>query len=370
MASIARSFSTVSACLCLSQVLMGCINGPVDEEIVAQEHAVQTAYEGNYDIVLAEGQSLQAHSVGAIRFQNTNGTYAECGATFISPRYAVTAAHCVSSTDLPINAAVTVQQVKLNENISPLILYLHSLVSGSWPDLSHYLDLTSTSYKAWDYTCYVRRRCHTPGAYDSYQYGRDNCAEIEGIHDLALLECPSRSLSADYLATMAASDLDQEVEVWWFHEYVNAATNSTVSTDTFDHYTIYSGRNSRTSNWHYTDYHQLLPLVSRTFANGDPYKVVGIQNQAIGGTYVPAISKTNVPVCHGTSGSGAILGSSIVGGPVVTGGLNQGNTFTNRLCDSMNAVSHTGYNSGYLHSSITAQVISFNEVLLDRQNAL
>ena len=113
------------------------------------------------------------------------------------------------------------------------------------------------------------------------------------------------------------------------------------------------------NNYHYVHSdqgQQMLPLVSKHKSNGQPYRALGAHNATT--------TKTNVPICHGTSGSGVFLDGTyqFLGvadlGPHVTD--------ANRLCDVMTNSSDTTEYMDYINNFYTMQFQGTPEVLNDR----
>jgi hypothetical protein len=133
------------------------------------------------------------------------------------------------------------------------------------------------------------------------------------------------------------------VVVNWFHEVLNLMTSSTDTThnnptNNWTNYGSYNGTDS--INFHYTDSDsvQYLPLQSINWPGGTDYKIV--QHQS-------TITWTDVPGCHGMSGSGSFLnGTSTLLGPVV----NPGSGLGSRLCYEMLSATHGAQNGSYINA--------------------
>ena len=340
---------TTAALMSLSLAACATESGaPATEaELDSHRSAVQTDYEGYYDIVKSEADTLMAKSVGVLRNSDTDVyNYATCGVTFISPHFALTAAHCVKSEYgiTPNSTRLTVEHWDVSA-VSNAKIQAQAEVNGTWPQWSRGTTLTSDDgavMQVWN-DCVVRRRC---------DYGRSSCP-FSQTRDIALLECRDRADDADWVPTASASydDVGDEVSAWWFHELVDVPTEG--SGERFDHYTKLGA--DKNENWHYRVYHQMIPLKSETRPDGSPYSALSRDSRGY--------TTTDMGACHGTSGSGVFQrGSSVNYGPVVFGG----NTIGGRLCNRMDMESAGQANMSYLSPQFAGQFGALSQVTNDR----
>jgi len=217
-----------------------------------------------------------------------------CGVTFIAPHYAVTAAHCVSGTNVPqpTSTSLAVHSYDITAVAETWQLLFTGNVSGNFPN---YVPLSGgpsadeiPGYQSQTTFCSVRARC-------SLDWGpKHNCSSFDA--DIALLHCPSRSSDAPWLRVAASDPQTGPVEMYWFHEVLYMPTDSSSSLERFTHYTELT---SHESNFHYLDSrtNAILPLKSIPWPDGTARRRTG---PAPGGT------GTDLFGCHGTSGSGIL----------------------------------------------------------------
>lgn len=244
---------------------------------------------------------------------------ATCGMTFVSPTYGVTAAHCVDSFD--IGEQFTVQQLdtrQLSRNaVNAQASVVGSGLSGYWPAWEHATTMTANAgYRVTERACTVARRCSTADG------GRYQCPFSEES-DIALIHCPDRLRLQPFADTMSSNpSLGSDIEVDWYHEVVDLPMYDDGS-EYWDHYGGRDDSNPYFRSWHYRPQgHQVLPLISRTFADGTPYSLTVTSPNSL---------QYDTPICHGTSGSGVFLaGTTTVLGAALSSG-----TLSGRLCHPM-----------------------------------
>lgn len=356
----------------------GCgADGGAKETLATSRDPVQLAWVGENEsssnvgvnLLKASSQSVNGKATGAMRYGISNGVKYSCGVTFISHRYALTAAHCVPSSDLSLNSTFTVEQYDTTNLDLNSAFGTQAQVSGDWPNYVRDRKLSAADgYIVKPFTgCKVVRRC-------SDIYGRDACPlPANNSLDLAMIQCPTRPTNTVNYVRVASDTHANEVkagtrnvEVWWFHEVLNLATSDADPYEPYMpnfnwyYYGAYPQNKDLTQNYHYwhaavdTD-RQLLPLVSKHTSINTPYKALAVETQYI--------VDTNIPVCHGTSGSG-----------VFAAGVNEflgvvaefGNSFNGQtLCVAMTD-SSAGNGMGYTQHNWARTLESLPEVQLDR----
>jgi V8-like Glu-specific endopeptidase len=288
--------------------------------------------------------TTRAKSVGALRYRK-NLNSGNCGATFVSKTLAVTAGHCVA--DLAKNDAVTIEQYNTT-NFQTAWLFSQALVSGTWNgtgyQFNQYFDGTrvgpAQGYNVTPWACTVERKCDIPS----------QCPGSANVKDLAVIKCPNRTWN-NWVTPLAATPANEtNIEVRWFHELLYLATSSTPYNSyqpdfNYLHYFLLSA--DRLNNYHY--YYnaaidqplQLFPLLSIQSAANQPYRV-----KSSSSTHV----STNIPACHGMSGSGVFLANSnSFAGVVLTGSQ----FLSNHLCDEMNTTGGGSFSGmGFMPPSI------------------
>jgi len=349
-----------------------------DEPLLAtSREPVQLAWVGwnesttttGVNLLKASSQSVNGKATGALRYGISNGVKYSCGVTFISHTYALTAAHCVDQADLSLSSTFTVEQYNTTNLDLNQAFGLQAQVSGDWPDYYRSRKLSAADgYVVKPYTgCKIIARCSTPT-----EYGHDvKCPVPPGYNlDLAMIQCPTREKNTVNYVKVATDAHVAEVkagtravEVWWFHEVLNLATTANMPYEPYmpnfnwDHYGKYGAENQNYHYWHSaadTD-RQLLPLISKHTATNALYKATAEETMYI--------MDTNIPVCHGTSGSGVFaagvnefMGIVAEFGTAFTGGV---------LCETMTAAS-TGNGMGYTQHNWARYFESMPEVTADR----
>ena len=317
------------ACWTLLLWNTACNDEPAREPVAIDVRAesLQLAYlspfKGTSVVTGSAANVDMARSTAVVKGENPQPTvpFGSCGATFVSPHFALTAAHCVPQ--MPINGVSNtffLQEVSLG-NLSAAELSSYLTITGTWkqgPGWSH-ATLTQGYNTVEHRQCRVTRRC-------SREHGHENCPlGNSGVDvDMALILCPERSslyfaITPDILerAGIPADLFDQpglDLNIWWFHELYNLPTEPNqpgFSTDRWEHYGLLE-KGREFDNWHYLVPHQVLPLVSFQHPSGSPIKITAPSR------FLEEEMEMNAPACHGTSGSGVFLsGTKVFLGPAV-----------------------------------------------------
>lgn len=313
-----RTTMASTLCISLGVAVAACSAAPIDERAASTSDAIQTSnlsYAGVAAVGYGADDGAQ-HATGTVfaasvdpngRQQYTaDGTAIRfsCGITFIAPSYAVTAGHCVAG-DSVIDTnrdLVTVQMYRPQPNGVDWRAAAH--LSGAWsttswgithariPDYENMVDR---------FTCRVVVRCGTSNG------AQINCNDPTG--DVALVRCdtPVTSKGYQYLAVAQSDDARTEPFMRWTHEIYQdpAATETSLATDFLNHYSI---RGAYAGNLHYfganngIEYNQLVQLESMQWRNGDLFTLHKKLTPITGADVV----WTDVPGCHGSSGSGML----------------------------------------------------------------
>lgn len=321
-------------------VLAGACSQASEEREVGQlRQDIQLGYAeaGAFDIVTNTAGSTLASVTGAIRLKDDITPYASCGVTFVSPHYAVTAAHC-----LPAAETVSVEEIRADD----LNLADYTRIDGTWPDWRPGKNLTSEDgYFAERMSCEIVVDCQSRHICDL------STPELaEDPTDIAILHCRSRSDGASY-AHIASDDpgASEHIEVFWYHEVYDLPTEPEAS-EYWHHYGELLP-NGQFENFHYTYEHQLLPLRSYRLPSGEHYYTYESDDD-------PRYHTARGAACSGTSGSGVFLSGAA---PLLLGPVTRGAS-ENRLCDDLKTPTII-----FAKASITRKLVSFYpEIEADR----
>lgn len=370
-------------------------------------------------------------TVEAIRYDRslayTDGTVGNCGATFISPHYAITAAHCVGpqrgfqqtpspprTGNFPGTAGVcTAGQACAPGNYNDHVPFFRVehynttqlnigsipyLVQGTWTSRPPAAPTQTYSLKsaqitpAQGYIIDDNTPCSVYAQCEQGVWGRnDKCPLTSEDADIALIYCPTRQLK-NYARIASTDGFHTGLEVWWFHELLYLTIPGTglspyQPAGNVDHYGI---RSSALDNYHYFQLNQpifqLFPLVSKWDASQNLYVDSGIKNPSTQPSWQAEVSEAgaqveqiNTPICHGTSGSGAFqvdaAGNHFLLGPMDISGTsfdhgepNMATTGTNTLCDYMSDPGNTAslFRSAYVQLKYTKALAALSVVTADQ----
>jgi hypothetical protein len=274
------------------------------------------------------------YSNGAPLTRNGIPVRGTCGVTFVTPHYAITAAHCVKGTDVfdPAHQALRVEQAHLEWCALPK-LQAAEVVGGTFPNYTN-TPVTEADYcyRTTYSQCFVTKRC-------SSTFGKLACNDIEA--DIALIRCADRPANAAAMAVAPSDDEAGPVEMTWYHEVYSFPTVQpilppnpswfdsaiyAIRMDRWNHYTLYDNAAIQ-ENYHYLDRgQQLFSLRSEPWPNGTARRRLGRPSST------SSIVWTDLYGCHGSSGSG-VYQKNAAGKPELLGPATNGGSWANqRLC--------------------------------------
>lgn len=241
--------------------------------------------------------------------------HGSCGATFLSPHFAVTAAHCVERV---IGSAFTMPGEFFVDHldvsgVAAGQVHTSAAVTGTWPNWSSGSSFVPPAG-------YVRSRTRCRVYCGRTTTGFTACTPATATVDVALIECPDRSASFRPFWVYAGNTqpvVGAQVQTFWYHEVLTLPTSGAPGNAQWDHYGSHADLNgindSLDDNFHYTWPQLLWPLVSDTNAAGGPATITSAPAR-------PGLTAASMLGCHGTSGAGVFArGSTALYGPADTG---------------------------------------------------
>ena len=324
----AVSVRPCASALLVTAALLAACSSPRPEAATADEvetsnmayfDVAPTAKATDHDEERATGTLFAPVRSNGVRSTTSDGTTLRysCGVTFVSPRYAVTAGHCVDNESVvdPARDLVTIQMYRFPTEYN----WLNArTLSGPYPHITH---PSIPGYEAdivW-FSCRVVSRCYRGSKGDQNM----NCPLTASIIDVALVRCDADVASRGFTWLDVAADDDMSAPPYmpWTHEVYEAPALSTpLGVDVQAHYTWHT---SPADNFHYwdtradgTEVNQVVQLVSIA-PPGQSLHKVGLDESGAG-------VETDLGGCHGTSGSGVLQWNTAKSayellGPVVLG---------------------------------------------------
>jgi len=346
------------------------IDSPIEVDVNAsplQSKYLNTMFSGVFAVTGGLGDTRQARSTAVLKARNPtpNIPFNSCGATFVSPHFAVTAAHCVQGMGLNVVSPsdLFLEEVKIG-NLDASEFSAYQNITGTWGEGVGWGHGTLTQgYQTTRFNqCRVVRRC-SHNANDP-----SGVCPFNATVDIALIHCPDRTgtfafspdvveLIAPQLPAAVWDQTNQALNVWWFHELYELPIEPGPPSppDRWEHY---GRRGLENQNFHYTTWHQVIPLLSFFHPvpiNGQPQplRVIGANGN------FPNEMVSNAPACHGTSGAGVFANDSIVFlGPVVHPDPQGNAQLGDRLCDRFNSGQSPDLGrSSYINAKTTAAFV-------------
>jgi hypothetical protein len=356
-----------------------------DEDVRTVQQKVQSSLGGTHVFLDVLNKKQQVSGVIFLPWASDNSTWASCGVTFVSPHFAITAAHCVPKDKAPID---TIAFWVMNYNIDELAVRVilggdaaladkfnaSQQVTGTFPNYTKGATLTEADgYRqmevstTWFPVCKARVRC-------AEQFGTENCpAALRNMDggvgvDIALIECEFRDPSRPWTRVFSGSDsAGVAIESHWSHEYLNLSVQKNDGIgplNNFVTYGAYAGSDTdKFNNYHYRGLvsNQFMPLISSAFPNGTTYKTTSDLTGAKGSGTTERY--TDMFGCHGTSGSGVFpQNSDMLLGPTIHGAPN----LLGRLCVDPTKMGPGVKSLSFVRPAFTRQIEALSLVQNDR----
>lgn len=306
--------------------LLACDPGSAPSADEAEFRAPIRAMRGNYELAMdgshasratASVESYVLDEAGKVLAVEDFSVRGTCGSTFISPHYAITAAHCVAESMVPDPAVNLVWVTSYDiTNAEDWHLLFLGFLDGFYPHYVPWIGVDDiVGYESEGYGCSVVARCA------GGQSGTPIACTNAG--DIAMLYCPDRPEDAPWLEVADSDPGEGPVEMYWFHEVLDMPLSGPGFTpeekDRVRHYVNYTPPPNLGENYHYLDAKAtLLPLRSIPWEGG-------AERKRLPGNW------TDLYGCHGTSGSGVLQRNDAdeleLLGPVTNGSI----TWVSRL---------------------------------------
>jgi hypothetical protein len=287
-----------------------------------------------------------------------------CGVTFISPHYALTAAHCVNDINVwdPRSQSFTVTSYDVSQIPWTTMKASFEVPKTRGNFFPYYKrPLLTTGYVTTSTECQVVRRCG--GGLLAIDYA---CPVSKGVDpDVALLHCGAREQS-DFIPLAENDPQEGPVEMYWHQEVMNLPTEKAPNADLFDadrfeHYAIIPWFNAaahKENNFHYFDSptNQILPLRATPWHNEHAMPRMRVK------TWDTTVF-TDLYGCQGTDGSGVLQrtseGKLELLGPVTTMGAGFDTGYDDpRFCSDTSKIGPGSSILGYPMLRLTKEVIA------------
>lgn len=266
-----------------------------------------------------------------------------CGVTFVSPRHAITAAHCTVGVDAYGEIAIRIPRLARDYD-----WMTGTAISGTYPSFKH---APNPAYDWDEYTCELVGRCGDEERWGEHVgcditmgdvlFPAASDAEVREDGDIAMLRCDEPvGERQGYVEVADAISTTRPLVMPWYHEIYAVDGGSSGSLVTHYMNLVRSLRVELQQlepqpNYHYIggdDRHQLLPLVSTED---------GMRWRALSSTGSDV--STTLLGCHGTSGSGVMQLDPETGVPELLGPATGGSyAITGKLCYPTVAEGTTG----------------------------
>lgn len=311
------------------------------------------------------------------RTEAGNTVRVTCGLTFISPRYAITAAHCVDTNSCGgDDMTFPVRQYDISR-----------LDMARWKAATSVQNIDDSNYEKWTFGDYLTEEdgygfeeyeCRTEVLCLDGQSGRnsDRCTE-DGSRftgDIALIYCPTRDASAPFVDVAESVHTGDTVRAHWFFELTDFPLPRSDTDETYTQVNrYYNAYSPDKDSFHYIGFDsaretQLYPLVSAPWDDMSNLEAAiaalsagnaGLGDDSdfeslSGADYASLVAETGEHVvlricdnliqsdiwaCHGMSGSGVFQvgtdGEERLIGPVLMPGWDSTTYAT--LCESAHA---------------------------------
>lgn len=294
--------------LVFATVILGACGAPTTEDVSAAGSSVQSSYADGgvtgvsraYEILRAESADLQTKASAASHsYHFGEQRWSTCGLTFISPHYAITAGHCTAWW-YENTATMGVEQYDTTTLQTSTIVAQEQVTGSTLSTFAHPDLTTAQGYVKSTYLCDIVANCAEPGGGNCPTNVAQAIMNNQSTNDVSIVYCRDRAATATWTSAASPSTLTGvSVEVRWFHEVVNMPTLESTSPRWVNYGAVVG---AKTQNWHYAGYHSLLPLRSSSIFYNNTKYYYGIDGAPL--VQGQRLLQTNIPACHGMSGSG------------------------------------------------------------------